>query len=244
MSDFQKEKDQKFNNVLNSLIKLSKLSAIVSSAYQYKSTENLIIDKTSKEENVIIFGIENINTKVLTNPLKYENIINRKDELLLEYKDVLDTVGTNYDNQLTLAYVRQYEEDLEQLEKLVDIYMLRKKENEAKRKVDNSDDEIAEEIYDIEDELGKSEAKSRRGKTSINAKIKEKNKVLMEAMESEEKEIHTKIKRPTFLLGAKKFFFGRFNPKKLILQCLPMTFLQFLHYFCRYIHTAHLSDHD
>lgn len=35
-------------------------------------------------------------------------------------------------------------------------------------------------------------------------------------MESEEKEIQTKIKRPTFLLGAKRFFFGRFNPKKLI----------------------------
>lgn len=102
MKDILKEKDQKFNKVLNSLIKLSKLSAIVSSAYQYKNTENVIIDKTSKEENVIIFGIENINTKVLTNPLKYENIINTKDELLLEYKDILDTVGTNYDNQITL----------------------------------------------------------------------------------------------------------------------------------------------
>lgn len=212
----RKDKNKEFNKLVNDAIQLSKLSAIISSAYQYKNTQNIIDNKTSNTENVIIYGINNINPKVLTNKKKFEDVNEKKNELLVNYKDSLEALGTNYDNILTMEYIKLLEEELEQIEKCVEIYNLKEKEAIARGKADNSDDEIAEEIYQKEDELSKSEAKSRRLKTTINAKIKEKQNSLTNAMESEEKEIQTKIKGPQIFKGAKKFFFGKINPRKMI----------------------------
>ena len=164
----------------------------------------------------MIYGINDINSKVLENKKKFEDIEESKNEILGKYKDALSDIGTNYDNIITMGYIKLLEEDLVQLEKYREIYKLKGKEIKAKAKLDNSDDEVAEVIYEKEDEISKSEAKARRLKTTVNAKIKEKQKELMDAMESEEKEIQTKIKGPRFLKGAKKFFFGKINPRKMI----------------------------
>lgn len=216
VSKVKKNKDNDFNNLMKEALLLSKLNAIVSSAYQYKNTENIVSNKTSNVENVIIYGINDINSKVLENKKKFEDIEENKNDLLNKYKDALNDIGTNFDNIITMGYVKLLEEDLVQLEKYNEIYKLKGKEIKARAKLDNSDDEIAEIIYEKEDEISKSEAKARRLKTTINAKIKEKQKELNEAMETEEKEIQTKIKGPQIFKGAKKFFFGRINPRKMI----------------------------
>ena len=212
----KRKKDKDFNNLIQDALLLSKLNAIVSSAYQYKNTENIINNKTSSIENVIIYGINNINSQVLTNKKKFEDIEETKNELLSKYRDSLKELGTNYDNIITMGYIKLLEEDLVQLEKYREIYNLKRKEIKAKAKLDNSDDEIAEVIYEKEDEISKSEAKARRLKTTVNAKIKEKKQELDNAMESEEKEVQTKIKGPQIFKGAKKFFFGKINPRKMI----------------------------
>lgn len=211
-----KEKDKEFNKLINDMLSLSKVSAIISSAYQYKTTEDTIASKTSNEENVIIFGINDINPKVMNNKKKFEIINQSKNDLLENYKDSLEKLGKNYDNIITMGYIKLLDEELEQIEKYTDIYKLRKKENRAKAKLDNSDDEIAEEIYKIEDELSKSESRARRIKTTINAKIKEKQNLLINAMESPEKQMQTTIKGTHIFKGAKKFFFGKLNPQKAI----------------------------
>lgn len=216
IDNVRKEKNKKFDKLVNEALLISKLSAIISSAYQYKNTQNIIESKTFNTENVIVYGINNINSKVLTNTKKFEDINNSKNELIEKYKLSLESLGTNYDNILTMEYIKLLEDELEQIEKSTEIYKLREEEISAKAKADNSDDEIAEEIYKKEDELAKSEAKSRRLKTTINAKIKEKHNSLINAMESEEKEIQTKIKGPQIFRGAKKFFFGKINPRKMI----------------------------
>lgn len=211
-----KEKDKEFNKLIKDMLSLSKVSAIISSAYQYKITENTVESKTSNEENVIIYGINDINPKVMNNKKKFETINQSKNDLLENYKTSLEKLGKNYDNIITMGYIKLLDEELEQLEKYIDIYNLKKQENKAKEKLDNSDDQIAEEIYKIEDELEKSESRTRRIKTTINAKIKEKKELLMNAMESSEKQMQTAIKGTHIFKGAKKFFIGKLNPQKAI----------------------------
>ena len=211
-----KEKEQQFSDLLNYMNKLSKLNAIISSAYQYKSTENTVINKTSNQENAIIYGINSVNSKILTNRKKYENINESKDEILNNYKESLEKLGRSYDNNITMEYIRLLEEEVEQVNLYRKIYQLKIKESIAKGKADNSDDDIAEDIYNLEDVLSKSESKTRRIKTSVNSKIKEKNSVLMDAMEFPEKDLQTKIKGPQIFKNAKKFFFSKINPQKVV----------------------------
>ena len=108
----KRKKDKDFNNLIQDALLLSKLNAIVSSAYQYKNTENIINNKTSSIENVIIYGINNINSKVLTNKKKFEDIEETKNELLSKYRDSLKELGTNYDNIITMGYIKLLEEDM------------------------------------------------------------------------------------------------------------------------------------
>ena len=208
MNDIIKEKEQEFSDLLNYMNKLSKLNAIISSAYQYKSTENTVINKTSNQENAIIYGINSVNSKILTNRKKYENINESKDEILNNYKESLEKLGRSYDNNITMEYIRLLEEEVEQVNLYRKIYQLKIKESIAKGKADNSDDDIAEDIYNLEDVLSKSESKTRRIKTSVNSKIKEKNSVLMDAMEFPEKDLQTKIKGPQIFKNA--------NPQKVV----------------------------
>ena len=117
VSKVKKNKDNDFNNLMKEALLLSKLNAIVSSAYQYKNTENIVSNKTSNVENVIIYGINDINSKVLENKKKFEDIEENKNDLLNKYKDALNDIGTNFDNIITMGYVKLLAEDLDQLEK-------------------------------------------------------------------------------------------------------------------------------
>lgn len=216
MKDIIKEKEKEFNKLITDMNKLSKLNAIVSSAYQYKNTENIVLNKTSNEENSIIYGINSVNSKILTNRKKFENINDEKDEILNNYKQSLEKLGANYDNIITMENVKLLEEEVEQIQLFKKIFKLKRKESIAKGKADNSDDDIAEDIYDLEDILSKSESKTRRIKTTLNSKIKEKEASLMNAMESKEKELQTKIKGPQIFKSAKKFFFSKINPQKVV----------------------------
>ena len=127
VSKVKKNKDNDFNNLMKEALLLSKLNAIVSSAYQYKNTENIVSNKTSNVENVIIYGINDINSKVLENKKKFEDIEENKNDLLNKYKDALNDIGTNFDNIITMGYVKLLEEDLVQLEKYNEIYKLKEK---------------------------------------------------------------------------------------------------------------------
>ena len=216
MNDYTEKKDKEFDSMIDELVSLSKLYAIVSSVYQFKRTEEKVEDKTSNEENVLIYGINEINSKVLTNTKKYESITGEKDSLLEEYKNLLSKKGGNYDGIILHGHMKLFDEELNQIKMFKEIYELKKEESLARSKADNSDDEIAEIIYDKEEEISKSESKIRRIKNTINAKIKEKDLSMQNAMESEEKSIQKEVKGPRIFSGAKKFFLGRINPKKMI----------------------------
>ena len=214
--DKSKNKDQKFESMINDMVSLSKLYAIISSVYQYKRTEEKIADKTSNQENVLIYGINEINSKVLKNQKKYESITNEKDNLLEEYKSLISKKASNMDGTILHGYMKLFDEELNQIEMFKEIYELKKEESLAKAKLDNSDDEIAEKIYEIEENLNRSESKIRRLRTTINAKIREKDAAVQNAMESKEKDLQKEVKGPRIFKGARKFFLGKMNPKKMI----------------------------
>lgn len=216
MDNQKDKKDIKFNSMIDDMVSLSKLYAIIASVYQYKRTEEKVADKTSNEENVLIYGINEINSKVLTNNKKYESITNEKDNLLEEYKSLLFKKADNMNGTILHGYMKLFDEELNQIQMYKEIYELKKQEEIARAKLDNSDDEIAEKIYNIEEVLTKSESKIRRLRTTINAKIREKDNAVQNAMESEEKEIQKEVKGPRLFSSAKKFVLGKLNPKKMI----------------------------
>lgn len=209
-------KDKKFNEISTKWKELSYDYTIISSAIQYKKSKEIILKKVDNQEIAMAYGINTINKKVLENPQKYSNIEKEFKEIINKYKKNLVELANYHDYAIVQGYTKILEEENRQLNMYTKIYNLIKEENEAKRKADNSDDDIREEICNIEDELSKSELKVRRLKPTIRKKIEEKEKSIINAMETVEHEIQRDVKGPKVFTKATKFFFGKFNPHKLI----------------------------
>lgn len=209
-------KDKKFDETINRWKELSYNHTIISSAIQYKKSKEMISKKVDNENIAITYGINTINKKVLENPQKYTHIENEFKEIMNRYEQNLIELANYHDSTIAQGYIKILEEEKNQIEMYTKIYNLIKEENDAKRKVDNSDDEIREEICNIEDELSKSELKLRRLKPTIRKKVEEKERDIMSAMESIHQEIQREVKGPKVFTKATKFFLGKFSPHKMI----------------------------
>ncbi|MBR3132814.1 MAG: hypothetical protein IKG42_01865 [Clostridia bacterium] len=208
--------DDKFNKVIKKMLNLLKVNAISNSALQLKNSEDIILQKLENEKNSLEFGINLINKNVLKNQKRYSDVFDEIEELLERYKELLYKASRYYDNIIFFENVKILKEELFQLEQSNQINSLRMDENKAKEKLDNSDDEIAEKIYAIEEEISKSETKVKRTKTLLRNKIKEKEDALFYAIETKEKEIQREIKGPRVIKNATRFFMGKLNPVKMI----------------------------
>lgn len=209
-------KDNKFGEIVNRWKELSYNHTIISAAIQYKKSQEMISKKMDNENLAITYGINTINKKVLENPQKYTDVENEFKEIMNRYKRNLTELSNYHDSIIVQGYIKILEEEKNQLEMYTKIYNLIKDENDAKRKVDNSDDDIREEICNVEDELSKSELKLRRLKPTIKKKIEEKESSIINAMESSHQEIQREVKGPKVFTKATKFFFGKFSPYKMI----------------------------
>ena len=148
---------------------------------------------------------------------KYTEVENEFTSLIEQYKNNLYGLCQYHDTQIVMGYTKIFEEELNQCRMYKEIFYLQEEENSAKKKLDNSDDEIIEKICNIEDEISKSELKVRRIRPTLRKKILTKEQELISAMESEKKEIQKEtIKGPRIFNKATKFFLGKINPTKLI----------------------------
>lgn len=208
--------NDKINKLMKKMLELLKVNSISLSALQIKNTESIIHEKLQNESNSIEYGINSINKNVLKNEKKYSNIFSDKENILEDYKALLYSASKYYDNAIFNEIIKILKEELQQLEQNKKLMILKDKESIAKEKADNSDDEIAEEIYSLEEDISKSETKVRRTKTLLNNKIKEKERALYLAIESKDKEIQREIKGPKVIKNATRFFMGKLNPAKMI----------------------------
>lgn len=216
MENKEISKDKKVEELITKWKELSHDFAIISAAIQYKKSQEIITKKSENETMAMKYGINSINKKVLENLTKYAETEKELNELIEKYEFNLKELATYNDSLIVQGYVKVFEEEKKQSEMYKKIYYLIKEEENAKQKVDNSDDEIREEICNIEDELSKSELKVRRLKPTIKKKIEEKELNLMNAMESKEQQIQRDVKGPKVFVKATKFFLGKINPHKMI----------------------------
>ncbi len=213
----EKAKEEVIEELSEKMKKLSKDQAIISSAVQYKKSQEIILKKLTNENVAIFYGISLINKKVIENLDKYTEVEKEFNELMKMYQENLEQLAKFHDTQIASEYTKIYKEEKKQVDIQKNIYYLIQKENKAKEKVDNSDDEIREQIYDLEEELSKIELKIRRLKPIIRKKVIEKEESLNKALESQETGIRKdKIKGPKIFSKATKFFMGKLKPYKII----------------------------
>lgn len=217
MSENEIKENKKIEELTSAWEKLLKDQAIISAAIQYKKSQETINQKIENENAAISYGIKIINKKVIENMNKYTEVENEFTSLIEQYKNNLYGLCQYHDTQIVMGYIKIFEEELKQCRMYKEIFYLQEEENSAKKKLDNSDDEIREKICNIEDEISKSELKVRRIRPTLRKKILTKEQELISAMESEEKEIQKEtIKGPRIFNKATKFFLGKINPTKLI----------------------------
>lgn len=209
--------DNKIEMLEKTWLDLSYQSAIISSAIQYKKSQEAIAHKAENEENSMKFGINSINKKVLENKKKYAVIDEEYNNIMNHYNDNLEELANYHDSMIVHGYTKILAEEKKQMDMYKHIYFLLKEENEAKKKLDNSDDEIREEICDLEDKITDSEVKIRRLRPTVRKKIAEKEDLIGKAMEAKEQEIQVKtVKGPRVFATAKKVFLGKISPQKMI----------------------------
>ena len=209
--------NQKLANLSKQFEKLAKDQAIISAAIQYKKSQEIIDQKLKNENAAISYGIERINKKVIENLNKYEEVEKEYQEIIEKYKSDLEELAKYHDTQIALGYAKILEEELKQKDIYIQLYHARKEEIIAKGRGDNSDDEISENIYDMEEEISKSDLRIRRLRPTIRKKISEKQKELTSALETKEKEIQKEsMKGPKIFDKATRFFLGKLNPTKQI----------------------------
>lgn len=217
MSENEIKENKKIEELTSAWEKLLKDQAIISAAIQYKKSQETINQKIENENAAISYGIKIINKKVIENMNKYTEVENEFTSLIEQYKNNLYGLCQYHDTQIVMEYTKIFEEELKQCRMYKEIFYLQEEENSAKKKLDNSDDEIREKICNIEDEISKSKLKVRRIRPTLRKKILTKEQELISAMESEEKEIQKEtIKGPRIFNKATKFFLGKINPTKLI----------------------------
>lgn len=217
MSENEIKENKKIEELTSAWEKLLKDQAIISAAIQYKKSQETINQKIENENAAISYGIKIINKKVIENMNNYTEVENEFTSLIEQYKNNLYGLCQYHDTQIVMGYIKIFEEELKQCRMYKEIFYLQEEENSAKKKLDNSDDEIREKICNIEDEISKSELKVRRIRPTLRKKILTKEQELISAMESEEKEIQKEtIKGPRIFNKATKFFLGKINPTKLI----------------------------
>lgn len=213
----KKVNNESIETIIANMKKIAKDYLIVSSAIQYKKSQEIILKKISNENAAISYGISLINRKVIENPEKYSDIEKEIKELMKQYQNNIEELANYYDTQILLSFIKIYEEELKQINLQQEIYYLMQDEKIAKTKVDNSDDEIREKICNLEDEVSKIEIKIRRMKPNVKKKIIEKEEELAKAIETKENAIQKeKIKGPKVFSKAAKFFMGKIKPHKLI----------------------------
>lgn len=213
----EKNNDNKIEMLEKNWLDLSYQSAIISSAIQYKKSQEAIAHKAENEENSMKFGINSINKKVLENKKKYASIDEEYNQIMNHYNENLEELASYHDSMIVHGYSKILAEEKKQMDMYKHIYYLLKEEKEAKKKLDNSDDEIREEICNLEDKISDSEVKVRRLRPTVRKKIFEKEELIGKAMEAKEQEIQIKtVKGPRVFANAKKIFLGKISPQKMI----------------------------
>lgn len=209
--------NEKLNNLAKQFEKLVQNQAVISAAIQYKKSQEIINDKMKNENAAISYGIKRINKKVMENMNKYAEIDKEYQELIKKYQLYLGEVAEYYDSQIAMGYAKILEEELKQKDIYIQLYYEKKNEILAKQKADNSDDQINETIYNMEEELSKSDLKIRRIRPTIRKKIALKEEELALVLESKDKFIQKEnIKGPKILDKATRYFLGKLNPTKQI----------------------------
>lgn len=209
--------DNKIEMLEKNWLDLSYQSAIISSAIQYKKSQEAIAHKAENEENSMIYGINSINKKVLENKKKYSNIDDEYNKIMSHYSGNLEELASYHDSLIVHGYSKILEEEKKQIDMYKHICLLLEEEKEAKKKLDNSDDAIREEICELEDKISDSEVKVRRLKPTVKKKIIEKEDRIGKAMEAKEQEIQVKtVRGPRIFSTAKKVFLGKISPQKMI----------------------------
>lgn len=218
MEDKKKtNEDNRIEMLEKNWLDLSYQSAIISSAIQYKRSQEAIAHKAENEENSMIFGINSINKKVLENKQKYPAIDAEYKKIMDHYNENLEELANYHDSLIVHGFTKILEEEKKQMDMYKHIFSLLEEEKEAKKKLDNSDDEIREEICELEDKISDSEVKVRRLRPTVKKKIIEKEDRIGKAMEAKEQEIQVKtIRGPRFLANARKVFMGKISPQKMI----------------------------
>lgn len=212
----QESQSDKINKLIKNVLNLLSIDAISNSALQAKNTDAIINEKLENEKRSIEYGINSINKNVLKKQDKYSNVFEEEEKLLNEYKEILYSSSKFYDNSIYNESLKILKEELFQVEKNKELMILNQNVIKAKEKADNSDDEIDEKIYSVEEEISKSETKVKRAKTLMRNKIKEKESELYSAIESKNKEVQREIRGPRVIKSATRFFMGKLNPLKMI----------------------------
>ena len=212
-----KVENQRLDSLCKQLEKLTKDQAIISAAIQYKKSQEIIDQKVRNENAAISYGIIRINKKVIENMDKYTEVEKEYQEIMKKYEEDLTELAQYHDSQIIMGYTKILEEELKQKELLAKLFYAKKEETVAKSRVDNSDDEISETIYDMEEEITKSDQKIRRTKSAIKKRIIQKEEELTSLFETRERSIQKEsIKGPKIFDKATRFFLGKLNPTKQI----------------------------
>lgn len=213
----KKNREENFIELIDYIKKMLKDQTKVASAMQYNKSREIILNKISNENSAITYGISLINKKVIENIEKYSEVEKELKELMGKYEQHLIELAEYHDTQIVAEYIKLYEEELQKIKIQSKIYYLVQDEKKAKQKVDNSDDEIREQICNLEDELENIELKIKRIRPIIKKKIIDKEEELNKAIETKETGLQKgSIKGPRILSKATKFFLGKIKPIKLI----------------------------
>ena len=167
VENMEKVENQRLDNLCKKLEKLTKDQTIISAAIQYKKSQEIIDKKVKNENAAISYGIIKINKKVIENIDKYTEVEKEYQKIMKKYENDLTELAQYHDSQIVMGYIKILEEELKQKKILAKLFYAKQEENLARERVDNSDDQISEKIYDMEEEIAKSEQKIRRTKTTI-----------------------------------------------------------------------------
>ena len=101
------DKDTEVKELTSKWETLSRDSAIISAAIQYKKSKEIISKKLDNEKVAINYGINSVNKKVLENLKKYNEIENELKQIMEHYEKNLLELSSYYDCSIVINYAKR-----------------------------------------------------------------------------------------------------------------------------------------
>ena len=234
----------KFENALKDINNCIIVESTLDKTLTIKMTDEVINQKVSAQVSTINFGIKKINSKFNEKSKNYDTVKEEVLDVITRYEDALSKLAKFYDEKIEQLILRKFELENYYVcmlvrKKYLDLYKnkhnllkgaklkqaltsgIKKAINLIKKDNEKSDENKTSEVIELkikenDDKIEKVNKEIFLITSEIQKLNDRKKKAILDAMETEEKWITTKIRKPRTFEKITRFFISRINTPKAI----------------------------